>query len=164
MGWSWAQQPQPTLKECLFIGERGSRCGGERGPWLRAQGPPVSPSHSTDMQIFIYKRGSWGRGCTGGSAQTPSSRGTNKKIQPGQRVKENRRHHPLPSPLRTPGPAARAPGAPGRQKAEIGGGLGTGAVSSVAAGSQVRSHLCGFQVLVVRFGWEPHGLENKTRE
>lgn len=57
----------------------------------------------------------------GGSAQTASSLGTNKKIQPGQRVMENRHHRPLPSPLRTPGPAARAPGAPGRQKAEVGG-------------------------------------------
>lgn len=34
----------------------------------------------------------------------------------------------------------------------------------VAAETLVRSHLCRFQVLIVRFGWEPHGLEKKEEE
>lgn len=43
----------------------GGRGTGEQGLWLRAQGTPVSPSHSTDMQVFIKERQTGDQGCVG---------------------------------------------------------------------------------------------------
>lgn len=57
MGWSWVQQPQPTLKECL-LGKGVPTAGGVGAMAVGPGTPPPSPSHCTDMQIFIYKRGS----------------------------------------------------------------------------------------------------------
>lgn len=123
-----------------------------------AQGTPHVPSHSTDMQEFI-------KGGLGGRRALLShhlSKGQIKKYSRGPRSRKTvvivlcHLLGKLQVLLLTLPALLESKGGGWWQ-------VGTGVTSFPWPQWLQRSHLCRFQVLVVRFGWEPHGLEKKKR-